>query len=119
MVGDSVVLFTVSANLVATFTATHLLRAFGISCLALGPLSFLLQAFVQDVESDPAVLVLVATVNFDGYPGFPVRENHAGICLIAMLPARPRVSGEAHIHVFAAYGNSCRLFRAHDSHGHG
>jgi len=116
MVSDSVVLFAVRANLVAAFTASHLLRALGISRLALSPLSFLLQAFVEDVESDPAILVLVATVNFDRYPSFPVRENHARIRLIAMLPAWPSVSGETHIHVVARYRNPGRLLCAHDRH---
>jgi hypothetical protein len=116
MVRDSVILFTVGANLVATLTATHLLSTLGISRLALSPLSFLLQAFVEDVESDTAVLMLVATVNFDRYSGFPVREDHARIRLVAMLATRPGVSGEPHIHVSTSYLNACCLLCTHNCH---
>lgn len=116
MVSDPVILFAVRANLVATFPAAHLLCALGISCLALDPLSFLLQSFVEDIKSNSAVLVLATPIDLDRHASFPVRENHARVCLIAMLAAGSSVSGEPHVHVFARHRNSRRLLFAHDCH---
>lgn len=119
MVGNPVVLRPVCANFVSPFAAASLFRALQVACRLRLAVAHLAQSGLKRVERLPPVGVLVSPVNLDADPRGFVGQHHARIGFVAVLPARPGVARESHLHFVALKRHVLRRIRLHGNNRHG
>lgn len=109
VVSDSVVLGSVRANFVPALSAPDLARALRVTGeMRLCGLQ-LSKSDLQRVKSLPSVGVLVSAVNLHAQTRGLVGQHDTRVCLIAVLPARPRIARESHVHIIPLKGNRRRI----------
>ena len=114
MVGHSVVLFAVRANLVAALPAAYLLGPQCIARLAHRARSFAVQPLFEHLVGDTPILMLVATVNLHGQAGLAMSQYNTGVGLVLVLASGSAVTRESHLDVFALEGDALVLELVHD-----